>query len=282
MRGFRLACFLGAMLATAASLHAAELFPIYEKYQAAIEADDWPAAKVFLASAKVKELSSKSESDALSAIDVISPKENLRAHKEIIDGDDATLVVLANVMENESVGKIQFIREKKQWKILSEMWDIGGSVEDDTPTGVRQPENDTQREALRKLRAMGFPEPTADFMVMSAVDGNLEAVKLFVQAGYSVDWKDPNDGAPAIIAAATFGHPEVVDWLIDQGADVNATDGSSTALHHLAEKCEATATLRKLLAKGAKIDAKTAGGVTAKQLAEFSNCTENVKALTKK
>ncbi|HEX7829324.1 MAG TPA: ankyrin repeat domain-containing protein [Thermoanaerobaculia bacterium] len=282
MRGFRLACFLGAMLATAASLPAAELFPIYEKYQAAIEADDWPAAKAFLASAKAKELSSKSERDALSAIDVISPKENLRVHKEIIDGDDATLVVLANVMENESVGKIQFIREKKQWKILSELWDLGGSVDDDSPTGVRQPENDSQREALRQLRAMGFPEPTAEFMVMSAVDGNLEAVKLFVQAGYSVDWKDPNNGAAAIVAAATFGHPEIVDWLIDQGADVNATDGSSTALHHLAEKCEATATIRKLIAKGAKVDLKTNGGVTAKQLAEFSNCTENIKALTKK
>lgn len=280
MRVLRLACFLGAMLGTPLSLHAAELFPVYERLQKAIEKDDWPAAKKLLAASKVRELEGKSATEALSAIDVISPKENLRLHKEVLDGDDATLIVLANVAENDSVGRIQMVREKGSWKILSELWDIGGSVDDDAPTKVRQPENDKQREALRKLRAKGFPEPTADFLVMVAGQGDLEAVQLFVEGGYSVD-TIAND-MPAIVIAAMSGHTAVVDWLIDHGADVNASDGSTTAIHRIADKCDATATIRKLIAKGAKTDLKTAGGVTAAQLAGWANCEENVKALEAK
>jgi hypothetical protein len=276
--GLRFA-FLCAVAAMATALHAAELFPIYSNYQKAIEQDDAAGAKVYLSTGRRAELSKKSASEALAAMDVISPKENLRLHEEIIEGDDATLIVLADVADNEATGRIQFVREQGTWKILSEMWDIGSGPEDEYPDAekVRQPENDAQREALRKLREMGFPHPTADFLVMSAVEGNLEAVKLFVEAGYSVDTKDRD--SPAIVSAAMFGHPEIVDWLIDHGADVNATDGATTALHRLADKCDTTATIRKLIAKGAKTDIKTAGGVTAEQLAEWANCTENVKAL---
>jgi hypothetical protein len=266
------------MLGATASLHAAELFPLYQRYQKAIDADDWPAAKAFLASAKLEELAGKSEEDALSAIDVVSPKENLRLHKEIFDGDDATLIVIADVMENESVGRIELAREKGKWKILSERWDIGGSVEETAATDVRQPENETQREAIRKLRAKGYPTPSAEFLVMAAVEGKLDEVELFVEAGYSVDTKS-TDGSPAIVSAAMFGNLAVVDWLIDHGADVNASDGASTALHRLADKCDATPTIRKLIAKGAKTNIKTAGGATPRQLAEWANCKETLAIL---
>ena len=265
----------------ATALHAAELFPIYENYQKAIAQGDAAGAKFHLSAGRRAELAKKSASEALAEMDVISPKENLRLHEEILEGDDATLIVVANVAENESTGRINFVREQGTWKILSEMWDLGGGPDSGSSTKVRQPANDKEREALRRLREMGFPEPTADFLVMSAVQGNLEAVKLFVEAGYSVDTKS-DDGSPAIVSAAMFGHPAVVDWLIDHGADVNASDGMTTALHRLADKCDATATIRKLIAKGAKTDIKTAGGATAAQIAEWSNCAENAAALGKK
>jgi len=271
--------FVCAVAATATALHAAELFPIYESYQKAIAQGDAAGAKFYLSAGRRAELAKKSADDALAAMDVLSPKEELRLHEEIIEGDDATLIVVAVVAENKSTGRINFVKEQGTWKILSEMWDLGGEPDAEYPDAekVRQPENDKQREALRKLREMGFPHPTADFLVMSAVEGNLEAVKLFVEAGYSVDTKDRD--SPAIVSAAMFGHPHVVDWLIDHGADVNATDGATTALHRIADKCDATATIKKLIAKGAKTDVKTAGGATAEQLAEWANCTENVKAL---
>jgi glycosyltransferase involved in cell wall biosynthesis len=266
-----------AVLATA--LHADELFPIYKSYQQAIAQGDAAGAKFYLSAGRRAELAKKSAADALAAMDVLSPKEDLRLHQEILEGDDATLIVVATVAENESTGRVNFVREQGTWKVLSEMWDLGGAPDDQPAENkVRQPENAAQREALRKLREMGFPEPTGDFMVGSAVDGKLEEVKLFIAAGYS-----PNTvagGTPTIVAAATFGRPEVVQYLIEAGANVNAVDDvNTTALIRIADKCDQTATIRALLKAGARTDVKSAGGATAAQMAEWSNCTENVKAL---
>ena len=264
----------------AAALHAGELFPVYENYQKAIAQGDADSAKFYLSAGRRAQLSQMSSSAALSEMDVLSPKEKLRAHEEIIEGEDATLIVRADVGGSDSTGRINFLKEQGTWKILSEMWDLGGSPEDEYPDAekVRQPENDAQRDALRKLREMGFPHPTADFLVMSAVQGNLEAVKLFVAAGYSPDTKDRE--SPAIVSAAMFGQPHVVLYLIEAGADVNAVDDvNTTALMRLADKCDATATIQALLKAGAKTDVKSAGGADAAQLAEWSNCTDNVKAI---
>jgi len=266
-----------AVLATA--LHADELFPIYKSYQQAIAQGDAAGAKFYLSGGRRAELAKKSAADALAAMDVLSPKEDLRLHQEILEGNDATLIVVATVAENESTGRINFVREQGTWKILSEMWDLGGAADDQPAENqVRQPENDAQREALRKLREMGFPEPTGEFMVGSAGGGKLEEVKLFIAAGYSPDMVA--GGTPAIVAAASFGQPEVVQYLITAGANVNAVDDvNTTALIRIADKCDQTATIHALLKAGAKTDVKSASGTTAVQIAEWSNCAENVKAL---
>lgn len=273
----RVAFLLGTVLLTLTAFAGGELFPIYERYQKAIAAGDADTAKALLSAGKRKQLASKNDQETLAALDVLSPKEELAVHEEVIEDDDGTLIVRARVEENDATGRIQFVREQNRWKILSEMWELGG--EPDAPTNVRQPENAQQRDAIRKLREMGFPQPSADFLVMSAVEGNLEAVKLFVAAGYSPDTTE--GGAPAIVRAAMYGHAEVVLYLIEAGADVNAVDDvNTTALMRLADKCDATAAVRALLKAGAKTDVKSDGGATAEQLAEWSGCADNVKAIT--
>jgi hypothetical protein len=252
------------------------LFPLYEKYLAAIADGDLAKAKSFLTKGKAAQTSSVSD------LDVISPKENVRVHQEIIEGDDATLIVAADAGGNPSSGRVQFLRENGKWKILSEMWDLGGYPEDtpaDVPeTQVIQPKTEAQREAIRKLREKGFPMPTPDFLVMTAGTGDLEAVKLFVAAGYSVDTKDR--GTPAIVNAAMSGRGEIVQYLIEAGADVNAVDEvNTTALMRAADQCDQTATIKALLKAGARTDIKSAGDSTALQLAEWSNCTENAAAI---
>lgn len=274
-----------ALFVIAGTLRAGELFPVYAKYQKAIAEGNAAVAKGCLSKSRGAQLDGMSDDEALSQMNVLSPKDNLRAHEEIIDGADATLIVRADVGGSDSTGRIQLVKEKGGWKILSEMWDMGSSPEESQPGNeVRQPENDRQREAIRKLREIGFPSPTADFLVMSAVQGNLDAVKLFVEAGYSPDTKD--QGSPAIVSAAMFGHPEVVLYLIEAGADVNAVDDvSTTAVMRLAEKCDATAAIKALLKAGARVDIKSAGGASALQLAEWSSCEENaalLKAAAKK
>ena len=273
---------LALVLLLAVGANAAELFPIYKNYQKAIGQGDAAGAKFYLTAGRRAELAKKSASDALAEMDVLSPKENLRLHDEILEGDDATLIVLANVAGNESTGRVNFLREQGTWKILSEMWDLGGSPDDATSGNkVRQPENDKQREALRKLREMGWPEPTGDFLTGAVVDGNLEAVKLFIAAGYSPNLEA--GGMPPIVSAAMFGHPHVVQYLIEAGADVNATDdNNNTALFRISTDCDKTEIVRMLIKAGARTDIKSGTGLDAIQLAEATNCTENVKAMRAK
>src|SRR5687768_14148503 len=123
-RGLRFAFFCAAAM-LAAALHAGELFPIYENYQKAIAQGDAASAKFYLSAGRRAQLSKMSSDAALSEMDVLSPKENLRAHEEVIEGDDATLIVRADVAENDSTGRIQLVKEQGTWKILSEMWDLG-------------------------------------------------------------------------------------------------------------------------------------------------------------
>ena len=272
-RGLRLALILGVLVA-ALSASAAELFPVYQSYQKAVAQGDAAAAKSHLADSRREEISKLSADAALAAMNVLSPKKKLKLHDEIFDGDDATLIVTANVADNDSTGRIQFVREGGAWKILSEMWDLGGKPDDAPPNAVRQPQNDAQRQALRSLRAKGFPMPTADFLVMTAGQGEVETVKLFLAAGYSPDTKD--NGTPAIVNAASSGHTAVVQLLIDAGADVNAVDDvNTTALMRGASNCEATTMIAALLKAGARTDLKSRGDSTALQLAEWSNCEEN-------
>jgi hypothetical protein len=49
------------------------------------------------------------------------------------------------------------------------------------------PKNDKERTALHKLRERGYPFPSGDYLVMTAGQGDLELVKLFLEAGYSPD-----------------------------------------------------------------------------------------------
>jgi hypothetical protein len=274
------ALFLVAF-AVAARADDGPLFKIYKQYIAVIGKGDLAAAKKLVSSGKRERLDAMEDDEALASIDVISPKENLKQYKEIIESEDATLIVTADVAENKSVGRIQFAREDGKWKILAEEWNIGGDP-DEAPVkqeDVPQPKNDEQRAAIRKLREKGYPQPNADFLVMSAVTGDLDALKLFLQAGYSIESKS-NDGDTAIISAAMFNHPDIVMYLIEAGADVNAVDGVNTnALMRIADKCDATDAVKALLKARTKLDTKSAGGATAVQLAEYSGCTDNVAAI---
>jgi hypothetical protein len=266
------------VLLFALGANAAELFPIYKSYQKAIEQGDAAGAKFYLSAGRRAELAKKSASDALAEMDVLSPKEKLRVHDEVIEGDDATLIVVADVAGNESTGRINFVREQGTWKILGEMWDLGGSPDDSSESKVRQPQNAKEREALRKLREMGYPEPSGDFLTNAVVSGNLEAVKLFIAAGYSPDLVA--DGMPPIVSAAMFGHPHVVQYLIEAGANVDAADDNdNTALIRVSTDCDKTEIVRLLVKAGARTDVKNASGMTPIQFAEATNCTENLKAM---
>jgi hypothetical protein len=72
----------------------------------------------------------------------------------------------------------------------------------------------------------------------------------------------------ALISAATYGHGEVVAWLLDHGVDIAAQDGQ-TALH-LAAHGGHLDTLKMLLARGAPLEVKNQYGGTVLDQALWS------------
>ena len=89
-------------------------------------------------------------------------------------------------------------------------------------------------EARLALADLGI-DYKADAFLEAAKDGDLVVVKRFVQAGMSVNTAGSN-GVPALYRAADEGHLEVVRFLVEQGADMNAWIDGSTVLHWAARK----------------------------------------------
>ncbi len=227
------------LLAACATAPKPPLGRLYLEYQNAIAARDAAAAERYLSAGRLRNLRAMSPDEALAAMDVISPKSELTIFSETVTGDEATLVVRANIAGNVSTGHVRFVREQGAWKIFSEMWDIGATPESAPPPA-------RHNDAIRRLMERGYASPSADYLVMAAGTGDLEAVN------------------------------DIVQFLIAAGADVNAVDDvNCTALMRAADHCNATEIVRALLAAGARTDVRAAGGATALDLATYSNCDEN-------
>src|SRR4029078_6792722 len=199
-----------------------------------------------------------------------------------IDGDEGTLVVSAKVAGSAAAGTIGLVRENGAWRVSSVLYDIGRSRTAATLSEAAPPGGQTkaQREAWRGLQEKGFPRPDQDLMVMVAREGDVDAVRLFLEAGYPVDGRSHTE--TALIAAARAGKAAVVLLLIDKGADVNAADQiQMTPLLGAADQCAMTDVIRVLLAHGARLDARTAGGASALELAKYAGCDANVALLSK-
>ena len=136
----------------------------------------------------------------------------------------------------------------------------------------------TPEEAMVRLAELGFREASEQMFVMSAVQGQIEAVKLFLAAGVPIDAVDRD--STALVSATMFGHLDVALFLVEAGADVNLADSNNaTPLFHAAGKCDATELVRSLIKAGADTTPATRGGTTAHQMAGYMTCTENQKIL---
>ena len=120
-----------------------------------------------------------------------------------------------------------------------------------------------QEEATRQLGQMDI-KFTADSFVERARDGNLAAVKLFLQAGMKPNVTSAAGETPLLVAVQ-FGRQDVVETLLAQGADPNFTDMrfGATPLMWASTKGYA-GIMNLLLAKGAQVNAKNdQSGMTA-------------------
>ena len=133
----------------------------------------------------------------------------------------------------------------------------------------------TPDEAARRLAQLGYPSPTGDLMVMSAVQGEIDAVQLFLAAGVPIDFA-VSDGRTALLSAIMYDHLDLATLLVDWGADVNLADSNNaTPLFHAAESCGATSLVRTLIEAGADPTPSTHGNTTAVEMAGIMGCADN-------
>jgi hypothetical protein len=137
----------------------------------------------------------------------------------------------------------------------------------------------TANEALGRLAELGFRSPDGDLMVMAAVQGKLEAVKLFLVAGVPIDFVT-NDGRSALVSAIAYRHLDLASFLVEAGANVNLADSNNaTPLFHAAGICDAVELVRALLAAGADPTPATHGNMTAAEMAGVMGCADNEAAI---
>ncbi len=70
-------------------------------------------------------------------------------------------------------------------------------------------------------------------LIVSAADGHAEMVELLLESGADINAVDASMKATALHAAAYLGHPEVMQVLIERGIDIDAQGpyNGYTALH---------------------------------------------------
>lgn len=86
-------------------------------------------------------------------------------------------------------------------------------------------------------------------LMFAAREGDLASARLLVAAGANVNDRDAW-GVSATVLAAHAGHTDLVEYLLESGADANAADAGFSALHVAVMRRDARM-VRALLARGA-------------------------------
>ncbi|GJJ70108.1 uncharacterized protein EMPS_02457 [Entomortierella parvispora] len=106
---------------------------------------------------------------------------------------------------------------------------------------------------------------------LAASDGDLEAVKKFIEEkGVSVDAQD-EFGYSALHAAASYGHKDLIQYLLEKGADVNIQDPEGDSPLFV---CETVDIAEMLVKAGADAKHVNENEMTAAENAEEEEWTE--------
>jgi ankyrin repeat protein len=96
-------------------------------------------------------------------------------------------------------------------------------------------------------------------IMAAALNGHLDLVKKLRQRGAEIG----GPGWTPLIYAATGGHNAIVEYLIAEGADVNAVSPNGTSALMMAVREGKGPTVDLLIAKGADVNRKNQQGATA-------------------
>eukprot|EP01137_Pigoraptor_chileana_P011404 Opistho-2@62224 len=105
-----------------------------------------------------------------------------------------------------------------------------------------------------------------------------ELIDLLLNRGADVNAND-NRRWTALHFASVYGHIDVVTLLLDRGADVNAVTTSRSSALHIASRNDCTGVVALLLDRGADMNAVDCKGLTALQIASQKNHVDVVALL---
>ena len=113
--------------------------------------------------------------------------------------------------------------------------------------------------------------------MMAALKGQLEMAQLLVASGAEIN----HSGWTPLAYAAFGGHAQVVEFLIDKGADVDARAPNHATALMMAAKSGHAEVVKLLLEADADTDIKTADGITALKWAKESGHSKIKEMLQK-
>ena len=109
------------------------------------------------------------------------------------------------------------------------------------------------------------PEDPSGVLLQGAAQNDLEAVMAAVDHGADIRLAKDDGGRTALALAATGFNEELVKFLLDCGADVNARDNEGATPLHYAAMVRRTELGVVLLERGADVNAKDNSGLTPLQ-----------------
>ncbi len=112
----------------------------------------------------------------------------------------------------------------------------------------------------------------------AATTGQLEVIQYLVESGATVDAFDSDNSTPLHVAAVR-GHPACVEYLIGQGADLAFQDNNGAWSMTFALSGGNEEVVAILIKAGAPLDLETANGITVLHYAAMRGMTETVVAL---
>ena len=131
-------------------------------------------------------------------------------------------------------------------------------------------------DAVKLMLEAGMPVETAHALKEAVERGNPRMVKLLIDAGANVNWRD-DYGTPLVMTASD--KPAIIKLLIDAHADVNVPNKYKVdALASAAEQGHDNV-VRMLLAAGAKVNHRDPHGGTALSVAVLRGYKDVVKTL---